>query len=939
MASAEEQVKARLEQLSSVGQAALWERSLAEEFKKLNKRHGKKSYQKACGGVGKCDNALCDHRYAVGGSGSVPVSVDIKLLEIVLKKCAADGYPVRPGYASSILAENGNKIVPAIACIKKEIDFREKTLHETGRVSVPYERIAAYQVIEMYRARGEDTAGKFIDTRDAIIEALEYEEAALLSTEPNSWKKLFGLKSKSKTARKDGEDYAKSVHEGEKEYREARAKHWKIIKQDKDLSEAEIEKCMEAWEDENAKPGMHSRLTGGVGSCYRRTHYTDPDAPARAPVTNVRTTTLADGHKIVEIHTADQTPEEKLVREKARNELQELAKKKVEREAAAKANQSATSAIPIITVTAASEDDQVYASTMSNNGESSGSSSARETITIKSGFWDDDKQKRVMSVHTYDVDFDVVGEFQAVKLGWEMMGQDSYEFVEAFKHQMDPTREYIEADFEAWAIMYKEQSDRQSFAKMDYVRALDSQIRRIKMANGDTKVQEEYLARIHDDEGVCDLNKAFQEHIDAAEGHNSLYKSLGATVYRGSVMSTISDIEYKPGPRIPLFPLCEEIDAPALAKHYWDVLVDYRKEETAEARAADEEYAQAVAIREQERRKNEAVVNSQDKGKGRAADETTAIPEATGSRSVPKYHTTVEDEETHDFGVASSDAQPYTDAQPYADAQHYADTKGKVRAFNHDPIETQSYHAQYLAKADGNSQSFDKYIGLEHSTSQGQHDYKGKGKERATETDEEFTIDHSQPVDPNVLEILHMFQKFEIRPEDEEMDDDSNSEEEPVNEEEIPGLPIMERDPLFRKLDGIVLKVWKDKIVVADATKDDVDYVMSWGVPFYELANTLIILCGGSAALAAHFHKNFLLPEIAKAFAKIRQPGQVVVPEVENLTYHVEMMEWANHLLEFVLNGYGQFEKKEEAPKAPPPKAPKKKTTKSRKIAAQRARR
>jgi hypothetical protein len=48
-------------------------RSLADEYKRLNKKHGKKVFQKPCSGAGSCDNLLCDHKYAP--RGTVPTVV------------------------------------------------------------------------------------------------------------------------------------------------------------------------------------------------------------------------------------------------------------------------------------------------------------------------------------------------------------------------------------------------------------------------------------------------------------------------------------------------------------------------------------------------------------------------------------------------------------------------------------------------------------------------------------------------------------------------------------------------------------------------------------------------------------------------------------------------------------------------------------------------
>lgn len=45
-------------------------RSLNDEFKRLNKKHGKKTFQKPCLGAEFCDNLLCDHKYAPKGAST-----------------------------------------------------------------------------------------------------------------------------------------------------------------------------------------------------------------------------------------------------------------------------------------------------------------------------------------------------------------------------------------------------------------------------------------------------------------------------------------------------------------------------------------------------------------------------------------------------------------------------------------------------------------------------------------------------------------------------------------------------------------------------------------------------------------------------------------------------------------------------------------------------
>jgi hypothetical protein len=195
-----------------------------------------------------------------------------------MAKLEQDDFQVTEQFATKILIKNENKLLPTIKHIKDNITLREARLHNTGRISVPFERVAAYQMVEMYNAMNL-RKGWGANTRDTILESLELEEQALRSTDPNAWKMLFSLKHTGYDGKKEGEEHAKQMHAGEKKYREERSKAWKEIKKDKTLSSTEVEKRMQVWEDQHAAPGTFGRVSGGVGSSYRRAYITPDGDP------------------------------------------------------------------------------------------------------------------------------------------------------------------------------------------------------------------------------------------------------------------------------------------------------------------------------------------------------------------------------------------------------------------------------------------------------------------------------------------------------------------------------------------------------------------------------------------------------------------------------------------------------------------------------------
>ncbi|KAE8453848.1 hypothetical protein EG329_007624 [Mollisiaceae sp. DMI_Dod_QoI] len=325
------EIAAALSRLETTSNAPSGTRSLRDEYKRLNKKHGSKVFQRPCPGAAKCSNLLCDHRLAPAGSLSGPSTMaNQKLLTLLMKKCEADQYPVSVAFASHHLLANDSKLVPALLHIKAEIDTRERRLHNTGRLSVPYERVAHYQLMESLTYFGEEVGTRMPTTRDEILRSFEDEEKMLLSTDKNAAKKLFGLSSNSKAAKKEGEEYARALHSGEKKYREARAKHWVEIKKDKTLSDMEVELCMQEWENQHSAAGSFGRPSSGVGCAYRRVHTRPvpmvPGAVGGGPeITKLSITPLPDGNTLVEIQETGISPEQIAAGDLARKHLEQQA--------------------------------------------------------------------------------------------------------------------------------------------------------------------------------------------------------------------------------------------------------------------------------------------------------------------------------------------------------------------------------------------------------------------------------------------------------------------------------------------------------------------------------------------------------------------------------------------------------------------------------------
>lgn len=209
---------------------------------------------------------------------------DPRILDLVMAALDKDDFPVTEAFATKFLVKYENKLLPTIKAIKENIQARETKLHNSGRISVPFERIAAYQMVEMYNSMKNIHKAWSANTRDTILQSLELEEQALQSTDPDSWKMLFSLKHAGFEGKKEGEEHAKQMHAGEKRYREERAKAWTRITQDsqdnnKKFSAQQIEGLMQKWEDDHAAPGTFGRSAGGVGSSYRRAYITPEGDP------------------------------------------------------------------------------------------------------------------------------------------------------------------------------------------------------------------------------------------------------------------------------------------------------------------------------------------------------------------------------------------------------------------------------------------------------------------------------------------------------------------------------------------------------------------------------------------------------------------------------------------------------------------------------------
>ncbi|CZR60759.1 uncharacterized protein PAC_10655 [Phialocephala subalpina] len=204
------------------------------------------------------------------------------------------GYTITTHFATKHLLLSSSKILPAITSAQSEINAREAKLHNTGRISVPFERIQAQQMIQAFQARGEDYKANLPDTRDKMIEYLENEDNLLLSEKPDAWKAYWAKNAACRGESSDGEgaEFARKIHAGEKKYREERAKMWVLLKKEKGLSEPEVEKCMEMWEDENKEPGKFDRMYGGVGSSYRKFEFGAVQAGAEYESDEEETTEL-----------------------------------------------------------------------------------------------------------------------------------------------------------------------------------------------------------------------------------------------------------------------------------------------------------------------------------------------------------------------------------------------------------------------------------------------------------------------------------------------------------------------------------------------------------------------------------------------------------------------------------------------------------------------
>jgi len=59
------EIQARIAAIEAGSVSATASRSLSAEYKSIHAKHGKREFQKPCGGPGVCKNALCNHKYSL----------------------------------------------------------------------------------------------------------------------------------------------------------------------------------------------------------------------------------------------------------------------------------------------------------------------------------------------------------------------------------------------------------------------------------------------------------------------------------------------------------------------------------------------------------------------------------------------------------------------------------------------------------------------------------------------------------------------------------------------------------------------------------------------------------------------------------------------------------------------------------------------------------
>lgn len=110
-----------------------------------------------------------------------------RILELLMKGSAKQGYDVCATYAHGFLIKHNNLIVPAIAAIKEDIDAREATLEAVGRVCLTREcALIGYAL------------GVGSLPRDERLRLVELDDAQLVDFKKKGWESMLGKQAKSK---------------------------------------------------------------------------------------------------------------------------------------------------------------------------------------------------------------------------------------------------------------------------------------------------------------------------------------------------------------------------------------------------------------------------------------------------------------------------------------------------------------------------------------------------------------------------------------------------------------------------------------------------------------------------------------------------------------------------------------------------------------------